>query len=409
MKKIIILTLLLLAATSFANTKDIINIDFNNAPLPEVLNYLAKFSKKNVVIDQTIQGDLSIHLQQVSWTKALDVILRSHNLSQRIDDNIIYIAPTDEIAKQEKMEETSVDDSPLTIKLFQLNYAKASDIANLLMSKEQSLLSPRGHVSTDNRTNAVLVRDNVKQIDEISQFIKQLDIPVKQVLIEARIVTLDQNHERDLGIRWNINPPPKNNPSSENLSRQLNVDLPTLDANSTGLGVALTKINTDIAIDLELAALESEGSAEIISNPKLMTSNQQTAKIEAGEEIPYQEKAGERTTSIAFKKAVLSLEVTPQITPNKKIILHLDVAQDKPSSTEVLGVPTISTRHIQTQVLVDNEQTIVLGGIYEKSTTHSIDRVPFLSNIPLIGELFKQNHDTTNRRELLIFVTPKIV
>lgn len=391
MKLNIIFILLICPVLSFA--LDVINVDFNHAPLPEVLTYLARFSKKNVVIDQTVQGDLSIHLENVSWEKALQIILLSHGLSQHVDDNIIYIAPTDEMAKQEKMELDATNDSPLITKLLPLNYAKASDMASLLQSKEQNLLSNRGHVSTDNRTNTLLIRDNEKQIDEIIQLIKQLDIPVKQVLIEARIVNIDQDHERDLGIRWSA--------TNNEINSATN-------SNAASSGLALMKISKNIELDLELSALESEGLAEIMSNPKLMTANQQPAKIESGEEIPYQEKAGENTTTIAFKKAVLSLEVTPQITPNKKIILLLNVTQDKPTSTEVKGVPTISAKHIQTQVLVDNEQTVVLGGIYEKTTIHNIDRVPFISKIPIIGKLFQRNYDTNSRRELLIFVTPKI-
>ena len=377
----------------------------------------------NIVVSPSVSGDLSIRLHNLPWKQALMLILQSKSLGERKVGEAIYIAPLSELSEYDKKQQELDAKAPMKTTIIRLNYAKAAEVVKLLQDKKQSLLSKQGHVAVDTRTNSLLVRTNENQLTEIRAFLKRLDIPIKQVLIEARIVNIDDDYEKELGVRFGLTSGHHvsgsldganelaggTSPADIKPEDRLNVDLPALNSNAGRLGIALFKLTKGTLLDLELSAMESEGRAEIISNPRLMTANQQTATIEAGEEIPYQESVAQGVTSTSFKKAVLRLEVSPQVTPDKKIILHLKVNQDKRSNKEVKGVPSIDTRHVETQVLIGDGQTVVLGGIYEHTKTKGVERVPFFADLPILGVLFRHQKTINNRRELLIFVTPKIV
>lgn len=405
----------------------LVSINFQEIKLRNVLQLLADFSGFNLIVSDAVQGNVSLHLENISWQQALDIILQSQGLGKRTIGNVIIVAPYAEIANQEKqalqVQQQMHELAPLQAELLQIKYGKASQLATLLKDKNNSLLSSRGTVSVDDRTNTLWVQDTDEQISKVKKFVTQLDVQVREVMIEARIVNLDSNFEKELGVRLGLtgnhlsgtlqgaNALHTAAPTGDiPLDQRLNVDLPVLHAGGGGsIGLALAHLSKGTMLDLELSALESEGVAEIISNPRLITANQQAAMIEAGEEIPYQESTSSGATSVTFKKAVLSLSVTPQITPDGKVMLTLKVNQDKPSSRSVQGVPAISTQQIETQVLVDNEQTIVLGGIYEQNHQTQTQRVPFLSSVPILGNLFKHHVISTKKTELLIFVTPRIL
>lgn len=416
---------------------DRLSLNFQNIDVRAVLQLLAEFTGLNVVVSDTVQGSMTLRLHNVPWDQALDIILTTRGLDKREFGNVLLIAPQAEIASREKQELQNVqqvqDLAPLIAELIQINYAKALDIATLLKTKDTSLLSPRGNVRVDERTNTLWIQDTASKLRDVRDLITKLDIPVRQVLIEARVVTIERNYEKELGVKFGLSRPdvPVSgtldgaNTIASNLltsdmasipalastavADRLNVDLPT----GTGggrFGLALASIGEGTYLDLELSALESEGLAQILANPRLVTSNQQSAHIETGEEIPYQEQSSSGGTTTAFKKAVLSLTVTPQITPDGNIALVLKVTQDtRGDQISANTPPAINTREIETQVLVDNGQTIVLGGVYEQTKRNDVDRVPFLGKLPVVGRLFRYNHDLNNRRELLIFVTPRIV
>lgn len=394
MKKIILLTLIIsmlfarignaAAQKQFIkNKKNNVTLNLEKVPVKDALKWLAKFSDKNIVISQAVHGNITIFLKNLPWCQAMRAILQSQQLTQKEIGKIIYIMPSNKINVKSK----TVLSQPLQTIFERLNYAKAASMAKLLTSNKKKLLTTRGTVMVDERTNSLIIRDVKKQLAVIKIFVHKLDIPVRQVLIEARIANVDKDYERDLGVKFG---------SDE--GAQINRNL--LKANVTLKGAAL---------DVALSALEEAGHAAIISNPHLTTVNQQTAVIESGEEIPYQESAGQGSTSTAFKKAVLRLQVTPQIAPNNKVMLHLQVNQDKCSNKEIAGVPAIDTQQISTQVLVESGQTIVLGGVFEHTKTNNIERVPFLGNLPVFGVLFRRKKVVDNRRELLIFVTPRII
>lgn len=408
-----------------------LSLNFQSIPIRSVLQLLAQFANVNMVVSDSVIGDITLRLQNVPWDQALDIIMQTRGLGeQKIGDTYI-IAPASEIAKQEKealqtQQQIQVLE-PLQSELIQINYGKASEIAALLKSTNQSILTDRGSVSVDARTNTIWVQDTPQTLAQVRKLVSELDVPVKQVLIEARIVNIDKNYVRQLGIRWGVTNSSHLSgtlngasqiangtaPSAVDFAQRLNVDLPATGVGAAGgaasVGLALARLGNGTMLDLELSALQTEGDAKIISTPRLITANQQEAEILSGEEIPYQEATSSGATAVAFKKAVLSLKVTPQITPDNRIILNLVVNQDKRGSEVLLGVPSIDTRQIQTQVLVNNGQTLVLGGIFQKTTRDDETRVPFLSDIPVLGYLFRYSNKETHQTELLIFVTPKII
>ncbi|MBS1200547.1 MAG: type pilus assembly protein PilQ [Proteobacteria bacterium] len=430
-------------------TGERLTLNFQDIDVRAVLQLLADTSGQNIVVSDTVKGRVTLRLQNVPWDQALDIVLRTKGLDMRRKDNVILVAPQAEIAAREKAELAAQKDiqelAPLRTEFLQINYAKASDIAKLLKSGgEGSLLSSRGNVSIDERTNTLLVQDTAEQLDGIRALVATLDIPVRQVLIESRIVIVSDDFTRELGVRAGFtrvsddvgdlfaisgsaqstdsivssaldnlantgNPYPVQVPFG-NFDRY-NVNMPV--SNPAGrIALAILDFD-DFLIDLELSAAQAEGKGKIVSSPRIITANQREAVIEQGVEVPYQESASSGATTTQFKKAVLSLKVTPQITPDDRIILDLEVNKDSvgqlvPSATGGF-VPSIDTRSITTQVLVNDGQTVVLGGIMETDERDAERKVPFLGDIPGLGVFFKTKSKINNRDELLIFVTPKIL
>jgi type IV pilus assembly protein PilQ len=435
------------AATLYSGNKEYtgetLTLNFQNIEARAVLQLLADISGRNIVVSDTVQGNVTLRLQNVPWDQAMDIVLATKGLDMRENGNVIIVAPAQEIAAREKADFESRKEiktlEPLFSEFLQVNYAKASDIAGLIgQGGDQSLLSARGTVAIDDRTNTLLLKDTAGNIDDIRRLISKLDVPVRQVLIESRIVVVSDDFSRDLGIKWGVTgysdsgsstvaasgnasgadtlindlvaSGGTSSPTVVDQADRYNVNLPV--ASPAG-SFALAILQDDWLIDLELSAAQAEGSGEVISSPRVITANQKEAKIEQGVEIPYQEASSSGATTTSFKDAVLSLTVTPQITPDDRIIMDLYVTKDSVGQLLSDGfggqIPTIDTRSVATQVLVDNGQTVVLGGIYETEQAEQVSKVPFLGDIPLIGALFRSTSVVSNKSELLIFVTPKIL
>lgn len=417
----------------------LISLNFQDIKVRAVLELLAQFTGLNIITSDTVTGSVTLHLDNVPWDQALDIILQSQGLGKKQVGNVLLIAPVAELAAHEEAALKAIQEiqdlAPLQSELIQINYGKAADIANLLKGQGSTLLSSRGNVSVDQRTNTIWVQDTPGKLIEIRRLVQELDIPVKQVLIEARIVNVDSSFEEDLGVRWGVTTPGENisgtleganqlaqgtAPADIPVFQRLNVDLPATTAAGSTVGqlagegpasaaIALAHLGKGTLLDLELSALESEGGGELISSPRLITADQQAAFILQGQEIPYQQASSSGATNVAFKNAVLKLTVIPQITPDGKIILNLKVNQDKVSTLVVQGVPAIDTRQIETQVLVDDGETVVLGGVYETDSKNQLQRVPFFGSLPVFGGLFRNTQTQSKRTELLIFITPHIL
>jgi len=381
---------------AFASSQPI-TLDLQNSNLPDTLRLIAKFLDVNVIISPAIHGVATLHLQQADPDKALDMLLIAHGLAKWQMGNVLFIGPQDELIKrkQEELKWREMNDasSPLITRIWQIKYAQAADIAKILSDEHAAFVSKRGRVSVDSRTNVICIQDRADFVANAERVIRYLDVPVQQIVIEARLASVDSDYERELGINF---------PVGANLAKSVGQEVGRY-------SLAIVKLADGSVLDVKLSALENAGHAELISSPSLFTANQQPASIEAGEEVPYQEVSESGGTAIAFKKAVLGLKVTPQVLPGNKVLLQLKINQDRPSARMVLGVPTISTRQIVTNVLVKTGQTIVLGGIYENNNEDGEQRVPFISQVPVIGWLFKQQKMRQSKRELLIFVTPKII
>jgi len=409
-----------------------ISLNFQDIPVRSVLQILADFTGLNIVVGDAVTGNITLRLNDVPWDQALDIILTTQNLDKRQVGNIILVDKAAVLTAREtsqmKEQQAAKKIAPVHSELMQINYAKAVDIAVMLKDKTNSLLSDRGTVSVDTRTNTIWLQDTDAQIEEVRSLVKKLDVPVKQVLIEARIVDVTKQCEQDLGVDWGISKPTHlsgtlagANQMAQGvapadvtpLTDRLNVFLAAAPVAAlpppASIGLALAKLGDGILLDMELSALESVGKAEIIASPRLMTTNQQSATISSGEDIPYQEATSSGATAVAFKKAVLSLKVTPQITPDGKLLMDLFINQDANSGQLVNGVPIILTKSIQTNVLVNNGQTIVLGGIYQQNKNNTITRVPFFGSLPVVRYLFSRQQTTMRNQELLIFITPRII
>lgn len=410
-----------------------ISLNFQDVPVRTVLQLIADFNKLNLVTTDSVGGNITLRLDGVPWEQALDTVLKVKGLDKRLDNNILLVAPAAEIAAQEKQQlenkQKVADLAPLVTEYVQINYAKAPDVAKLLADDKTRLLSPRGAVSVDERTNTLLVKDTAEVIDHIKDMIKVLDVAVKQVVIEARMVTVTDGVEDALGIRWgvtDVNDDGSTSGSIEGLDTaatgdtpaiddRLNVNLAAAPSSGTAASIAfqVAKLADGSLLDLELSALENENKAEIISSPRVTTANQKEALIEQGYEIPYNESSSSGATTVEFKKAVLSLKVTPQITPDNNVILDLHVTQDDIYQDVNTGsggtAKALSTQAISTQVLVKNGETLVLGGIYNRSIKKTVNKVPVLGDIPGLGVLFRNTTNSNTKKELLIFVTPKIV
>lgn len=403
-----------------------ISLNFQDISVRTVLQIIADYNGFNLVTSDTVTGNITLRLDGVPWDQALDIILKVKGLDKRMDGNILMVAPSDELAAREARElqaKQQVEElAPLYSEYVQINYAKALEFANLIKNEETSILSERGSVSVDERTNTLLIRDTAKSIEDIKRMVSVLDIPVRQVVIESRMVTVKDNINEELGIRWGVTDISGDSATSgtlqgadvagaglvPDLSDRLNVNLPSsTPAGSIAFQVA--RLADGTILDLELSAMEKENKGEIIASPRITTANQKEAYIEQGVEIPYQEAASSGATATQFKKAVLSLTVTPHITPDDRIILDLVVTQDTVSSIQNGQAPAIDTQRIGTQVLVNNGETIVLGGIYQQQIVSTVSKVPVLGDIPYFGWLFRNSNNFNEKKELLIFVTPRIV
>jgi type IV pilus assembly protein PilQ len=429
-------------------TGERLTLNFQEIETRAVLQLLADASGQNIVVSDSVSGNVTLRLQNVPWDQALDIVLRTKGLDKRKQDNVIIVAPQEELASREKADLAAKKDiqelAPLRSEYLQVNYAKAAEMAGLIKSQGGTLLSARGQVSVDERTNTLLLQDTADRLADIRRLVATLDIPVRQVLIEARIVIVNDDFRRDLGARIGYTTAQANGangiwttsgtaagtdtaigsalanrtsggtgilvPTGANAPQRYNVNLPVASpAGSFALGL----LGSNYIVDLELSAAQAETRAEVISSPRVITANQKEATIEQGTEIPYQQSASSGATTISFKKAVLSLKVTPQITPDNRIILDLDVKKDTIGTITVLSggvnVPSIDTKEIVTQVLMNDGQTVVLGGVLETQHRDDQTKVPYLGDIPILGNLFKTSTKRNNKDELLIFVTPKIV
>jgi type IV pilus assembly protein PilQ len=406
-----------------------ISLDFQDVPVRQVLQIIAQVNGFNLVTTDTVTGNVTISLSGVPWDQALDMILKIKGLDKRLEGNILLIAPTEELTARETQQLQSKQQvaelAPLVSTNVQINYAKAQDLAAILKGTENSILTSRGSVAVDERTNTLLLRDTQTSIDEAKILVNALDIPIKQVLIESRMVTVRDNASESLGVQWGLSNTMSNGAVSGSLTGadsiaggvipsigdRLNVALP-VSSPAGRIGIQIARLLDGTIIDLELSALESENKGEVIASPRITVANQHEAYIEQGTEIPYVEATSSGATSVEFKKAVLSLKVTPHITPDNRIIMDLVVTQDTRGdtvSTSTGDAVAIDTQEISTQVLVENGETIVLGGIFQQSSSNDVRKVPLLGDLPFVGYLFKNSSEVLEKRELLIFVTPKIL
>ena len=419
-------------------TGERLSLNFQDIEVRAVLQLLADFTGLNLVTSDTVTGNITLRLKNVPWDQALSIIMKTRGLSMRQNGNVMLIAPTEEIAARERLElesQRQIEElAPLFSEYIQLNYAKADDIQQLLKTEGNQLLTPeRGNVTFDERTNTLLVRDTAAKLDDIRRLITRLDIPVRQVLIESRVVIANDDFSKDIGVRFGLSTefraddnfaiigggeegflgntntmaPGIENPAGSG-QQSLMVNLPATSP-SGSIDFVIGKLGSYL-LQLELSAMQTEGKGEIVSSPRVVTSDQKTAVIKQGVEVPYQEASSSGATTVSFKEAVLKLEVTPHITPDDRISMDLNITKDNPDfSRSVLGVPPVDTRAIETAVLVDNGETVVLGGVFERTETRSKERVPFFGDLPYVGFMFKQELRTDENKELLIFVTPKIL
>ncbi len=427
----------------FGYTGERLSLNFQDIEVRAVLQLIADFTGFNLVTSDTVGGNVTLRLKNVPWDQAMDLILKTKGLGMRKNGNVVMVAPQEEIAAREKLELEAQKQlqelAPLRTEFVQVNYAKASEISALLKAKENNLLSERGNVSVDQRTNTLLVQDTADNITQVRKVVEALDIPVRQVLIESRIVVANEDFSKDIGVRFGYSQinNPKNLQLNEGGGTQSDlvsiiggsiegdvdygggtgfvtpqgeenyiVNLPVTSP-AAAFRWSIGKIGSYL-LQLELSALQVEGRGEVIASPQVITANQKEATIESGTEIPYQEATSSGATNVSFKKAVLSLKVTPHITPDDRVIMDLTVNRDSVGQV-FAGVPSIDTNEVNTQVLVENGETVVLGGIFESENRSDKDLVPFFGDIPYLGNLFKRTGTSSSKQELLIFVTPKIL
>jgi len=441
-----------------------ISLDFQDIEVRRVLQLLADFTGINMVAADTVQGNITLRLKDVPWDQALDIVLKTKNLDKRRNGNVIWIAPVSELIKAEEEEAKALAQSiklaPLQTEYMQLSYAKAADIEKLITQGKNkvngnssnstianslndpfgdsvgSLLSPRGTVSLDPRTNTLIINDTAQKIDQIRKMVDLLDVPVKQVMIEARVVSASTDFTKEMGVKWgilsqgitrnndllvggsettlwNLREPQKDSDTGGwkyEIERpsNLNVDLGATAEGASRIAFGLISLS-DFMLDLELSAVQADGYGEVISTPKVMTADKQRAKVAAGQQIPYLSSSSQDGPKTEFKDALLSLDVTPSITPDGKVMMQLNVTKDSAGTPTPTGQIAINKNEINTNVLVNNGETIVLGGIFEQENNNSQIKVPFLGDIPYIGKLFRRDAKIEKKRELLIFVTPRIV
>ncbi|MDI3274400.1 type IV pilus secretin PilQ [Pseudomonas sp. MDT1-16] len=414
----------------FAYTGEKLSLNFQDIDVRSVLQLIADFTNLNLVASDTVQGGITLRLQNVPWDQALDLVLKTKGLDKRKIGNVLLVAPADEIAARERQELESqkqiADLAPLRRELLQVNYAKAADIAKLFQSvtSAEAKADERGSITVDERTNNIIAYQTQDRLDELRRIVAQLDIPVRQVMIEARIVEANVDYDKSLGVRWGGSLQNKGNWNASGVSNGANAsstigtpgststNSPFVDlgaaSNTSGLGIAF--ITDNVLLDLELTAMEKTGNGEIVSQPKVVTSDKETAKILKGTEIPYQEASSSGATSVSFKEASLSLEVTPQITPDNRIIMEVKVTKDEPDYlNKVQDVPPIKKNEVNAKVLVNDGETIVIGGVFSNTQSKVVDKVPFLGDVPYLGRLFRRDVVSEKKSELLVFLTPRIM
>ena len=420
----------------FGYTGEKLSLNFQDIEVRAVLQLIADFTGLNLVASDTVAGNVTLRLKNVPWDQALEIVLKSKGLGMRQAGNVMMVAPQEEIVAREKLELESqkqiAELAPLKTEFIELNFAKAADVATLLKTEGNTLVSKEGQVSVDQRTNTLLIQDTGEKLAEMRKVITTLDVPVRQVLIESRIVIANQDFSRELGVKFGYS---KNSGlSTDNFGvvvggtqpgdtdfgagtgfttgglENFIVDLPA--ATPAGaIGLAVGKIGSYL-LQLELSALQAEGRGEVVSSPRVITTDQKEAVIEQGTDIPYVSQTSSGATDITFKKAVLALRVTPHITPDDRINMSIQVNKDAVGQLILLNgssVPSIDTRNVTTEVLVDNGETVVLGGIYEHTNRNDARRVPFFGELPYFGTLFRNTSTMRNKDELLIFVTPKVL
>lgn len=432
-----------------------LSLEFQDVEVRSVFDILAQFTEMNIVVGDNVSGNITLRLMNVPWDQALDIILKSKNLDKRVNGNVILIAPTEELIKQDeerlKAQQTVKTYSPLRTEYIRLSYAKAADILTLISQGKAakqnndlldsgSLLSERGTVTVDTRTNTLIVKDTSSSIENIRALVSKIDVPVRQVMIEARIVSAKDNFSKQLGVKWGL----LSNGAATNRNllvggsqkaitglKEFDVETTTVNGKTIrypsydvtvednlnvdlGIGGAAGKVAfgllnmSDMMIDLELSALQADGRGEVISTPKVLTSDKQKAKIASGTQIPYQEASASGATSTSFIEAALSLEVTPNITPDGKIGMELSINSDAPRQLGT-GQYAIDTNSVNTNIVVEDGQTVVLGGVFRNTISRGATRVPFLGDLPMVGQLFRRKVQSDGKEELLIFVTPKLI
>ncbi len=409
-------------ADRFVYTGQKLSLNFQDIDVRSVLQLIADFTNLNLVASDTVQGGITLRLQNVPWDQALDLVLKTKNLDKRKIGNVLLVAPAAEIAARERQElesQKQIEElAPLRRELLQVNYAKASDIAKLFQSvtnsasKTGTKTDERGSITVDDRTNNIIAYQTQDRLDELRRIVAQLDIPVRQVMIEARIVEANVNYDKSLGVSWSgaTNGSGSNRwtvAGTQTTSSNTFVDL---GASSATSGIGLGYVSNNLTLDLQLSAMEATGNGEVVSQPKVVTSDKETARIVKGTEVPYQESSSSGATSVSFKEASLSLEVTPQITPDNRIIMDVKVNKDEPDYANALNdVPPIKKNEVKAKVLVNDGETVVIGGVFSNTQTKTTDKVPFLGDVPYLGRLFRSDTVSEAKTELLVFLTPRIM
>jgi type IV pilus assembly protein PilQ len=409
---------------------DKLSLNFQNVEVRRLLQVIGEFTGLNVVVSDSVSGSITLILKDVPWDQALDIILQQKGLDMRKNGNVILVAPREEIATKEKLEYEAMsqigDLEPLRTESFQMNYIKGEDVKKLLVDPKQTLLSKRGSALLDDRSNILFVQDTPGRLDDVRAMIAKVDVPVRQVMIEARIVEANDSFSKNLGVRLGTGAVNKSGdtviPDKEkgwinktdgfNYGSLGSVNLPATPSTGKPANFNFTLFNSKFTkyLDLEITALEADGNGKVISSPRVMTANQIEAIIEQGVEIPYQEASSSGATSVSFRKASLSLKVKPQITPDGRVTMSLDINKDTPNTSITSGAGVaIDTKHVKTEVLVENGGTVVIGGIFTQKLSNTTQRVPFFGDLPYLGWLFKNREWIDDKTELLVFITPKIV
>lgn len=389
-----------------------LSLNFQDIDVRSVLQILADVTDLNLVVSDSVQGNITLRLQDVPWDQALDLVLQTKGLDKLKVGNVLWVGHAEEIKAQQQFAELA----PLRRELIQVNYAKATQIAALFQSVSNDQDDRRGSVVVDERSNSIIAYQTQEQLDELRRIIAQLDLPLRQVMIEARIVEANVDYSKSLGVRWggslsrssgNWTASGASGEANEDGSGNPFVDL-GVSGSTSGLGIGF--VSNHAILDLQLSAMEKTGNGEVVSQPKVVTSDKETAKILKGAEIPYQEASSSGSTSTSFKEAALSLEVTPQITPDNRIIMDVKVTKDEADFANALnGVPPIKKNEVNANVLVADGETIVIGGVFSNTQTKAVDKVPFLGGLPFIGRVFRRDYVQDQKSELLVFITPRIM